>query len=267
MNTSQKDGITALHIAVTNKYSSKVDLLLQNGAKHNQIFYGENDAFTPLDIALNNADYKCIKLLQQFGARTAHYIRTQAANIIRVTWKGYRKRKVARGEALPLANSSSIYTSSNASESVSVKGANIVEERSLKQLDDTINEMDSSEILTLKGRSVASTSQEVTMNHHNNEHCQNFVEIPDYMMNVLTEKYRRDFAERMNRSDREILLMRDLMKETEQLLVRAKRVNEEAESIANSESFRRIKKANKEYMASQASGKHFSIARPNFSNS
>ena len=82
----------------------------------------QNDVFTPLDIALNNADYKCIKLLQKFGARTAHYILTQAANVIRTKWKEYRKRKVARGEAVPFANSSSIYTSSNASESVSVKG-------------------------------------------------------------------------------------------------------------------------------------------------
>ena len=77
---------------------------------------------TALDVALENADHKCIKLLQRYGARTAHYILTQAANIIRTTWKNYRKRKVARGEAIPLANSSSIYTSSNASESVSTKG-------------------------------------------------------------------------------------------------------------------------------------------------
>lgn len=41
--------------------------------------------------------------------------------------------------------------------------------------------------------------------------------------------------------------MRELMKETETLLTRAKRVNQEAESIANSQSFRNIKKANKEF--------------------
>ena len=44
------------------------------------------------------------------------------------------------------------------------------------------------------------------------------------------------------------MLMRELMKETETLLTRAKRVNQEAESIANSQAFRNLKKANKEFM-------------------
>ena len=38
------------------------------------------------------------------------------------------------------------------------------------------------------------------------------------------------------------------MKETEQLLVRAKRLNEDAENLANSQSFRNIKMSNKKYM-------------------
>ncbi|XP_066916206.1 inversin-A-like [Clytia hemisphaerica] len=249
VNTTLTNGLSTLHIAVSSKCPNKVSLLLQHGAKRNQIYYGETSTITPLDVALENADHKCIKLLQKYGARTAHYILTQSANLIRTTWKNYHKRKVNRGEAVPLANSSSIYTSSNASESVSTKGVYRDTRQGNQEESSITYENESSEIMTLQGKSTTSSNKDYRyVGELPKKASSSCVEIPDYMLRVLTEEYQREFQEKIKKSDMEIMLMRELMKETEQLLVRAKRLNEDAENLANSQSFRNIKMSNKKYM-------------------
>lgn len=162
---------------------------------------------------MENGDYKCIKLLQSFGARTAHSILTQSAITIQHAWKKHRKKKVALGE-VPFQNTSSIYSSSNASESVSTKGGTPKSENppdiNKPKDESAMTGNDSSDVLTLHAHSTGSQadadgrlhdkSSTTDNSHYNRSICDGCPEIPEYMLYVLSENSRREFQEKLDRS-------------------------------------------------------------------
>lgn len=241
VNAAQNNGLTALHIAVTGKNSHRASLLLQHGAKCDVILYGK-EKHTPLDIALENGDHKCITLLQSYGARTSYCILSNGAIAIQHLWKRYKKRKKTSRHGVPFINTSSMCTSSNASESVSVMGMQ-KQHKHTTLIQDVNN---TSEYAWVNKAPVEEGKPNV--NVVSPSQCLKCGKFGVHHSRVIGEENEKAFSERIARGEREIHLMRQLMKEAEQMLVRANHVTEEADSIINSSAFRLIKQSNKEYI-------------------
>jgi len=243
VNASFNGGVTPLHIAVTSKNGQRTKILLEHKANCNVILCGKEN-FTPLDIALENGDYEIIRLLQHYGARTAHAIVSHAALSIQHWWKKWKKH---RKGGVPFSNDSSLCNSSNASESVSVRDA-----KKYQRYNDVKLPID----VASSGGAPSSVvdNESVKMSDSVSQHTPKQYVVPD-VDDWLNGKKQREHEETIKAGELEIQLMRELMKETEFLLVRVRNVNKEAENMINSEDLRLIKHSNKLYIEERRTAK------------
>ncbi|XP_065655150.1 serine/threonine-protein phosphatase 6 regulatory ankyrin repeat subunit B isoform X7 [Hydra vulgaris] len=243
VNSQQLNGSTPLHLSVSSKSYDRTLLLLQKNANCNVLMHGK-DEYTPLDLALENGNYKLIKLLRSYGAQTGHCVLSNAAIKIQHYWKMYRKRCFPKFKER--ISNRSLCNSSNASESISV----LESKRNQNQTDQEVgfyqallkNSVDHSE-------SILNTSPINSIEKFSSSQKQEFAQ--NLFTDILTERYKKEFKERIAEGNHEIELMRKLMRETEKLLVRAKTVSQVSEDLISSDAFRSMKRRTKLLMDDQ----------------
>lgn len=91
LDSKGANGLTPLQVACVNRNEACLKFLLSSKCNVNTILFDEEN-HTALDFALENRDYRCIRLLQRHSARTSAYILNNAACVIQSTWRYYKSR-------------------------------------------------------------------------------------------------------------------------------------------------------------------------------
>ena len=137
-----------------------------------------------MDLALENGNYKLIKLLRSYGAQTGHCMLSNAAIRIQHYWKMYRKRCFPKSKETICHGS--LCNSSNASESVSVL------EAKRNQEDSDLSTGCYQALSKKKVGSLESLTTHILIHNSLEE-----TPLQNIFSNFLTESYKKEFKERI----------------------------------------------------------------------